>query len=237
MNWRDFLYFSSGERRALTLLAILIVIAWLLLILTDKQKERTTSSEIIVADTLLVRQNDSLTLEPDSSTASTQSVLKKVGEVVLRKEMVSPRKKATYPRVEKYPDGTLVELNSADTTMLKKVPGIGSSFSNRIVKYRQLLGGFYTVSQLGEVYGIDEDRYKALEKWFTVNPQSIRKRSINSMTPDSLYRHPYINARQAKAILNLRRQKGKLTGWDNLHLLEEFTESDLTRIKPYLSFE
>ena len=64
-----------------------------------------------------------------------------------------------FQKQEKYPEGTIVELNGADTTTLKKIPGIGSSFARRITKYRELLGGFHHIEQLAEVYGIDEERY------------------------------------------------------------------------------
>ena len=143
----------------------------------------------------------------------------------------------TYTRVEKLAEGSIVELNTADTTLLKKVPGIGSAFANRIVNYRTVLRGFHSVTQLSEVYGIDEERYVALFPWFTADPSFIHKIEINKIPQDSLQRHPYISYAQARVIMQLRRQKGKLAGWENLQLLNEFTENDKTRLQPYLSFE
>lgn len=88
----------------------------------------------------------------------------------------------SYPKAEKWPQGTVVELNSADTTALKMVPGIGSVFAKRIIKYRDLLGGFYSVEQLGEVYGIDEDRYEAMKSWFSVDPSVISHLFVNQLS-------------------------------------------------------
>ncbi|MDO4755664.1 MAG: helix-hairpin-helix domain-containing protein [Parabacteroides sp.] len=136
----------------------------------------------------------------------------------------------------KYPQGTVVELNTADTTTLKKVPGIGSTFARRIIKYRELLGGFYAVSQLAEVYGIDAERYASLAPWFRVDTSYIRPLSINTLPFASLLRHPYLDYPQVKVIVQLRKQKGSLSGWENLQLLEEFTETDRIRLTPYLSF-
>lgn len=142
-----------------------------------------------------------------------------------------------YPRAEKYAEGTVVELNAADTTTLKKVPGIGSSFAKRIVGYRNLLGGYYSVTQLAEVYGVDEDKYEALIPWFKADPALINKLNVNTVSLDSLNRHPYVDYRQAKIITQLRRQKGKLEGWQNLRLLEEFSDFDAERLQHYFSFD
>lgn len=142
-----------------------------------------------------------------------------------------------YTRTEKYAPGTLVELNTADTMILKKVPGIGSTFARRIVKYRQLLGGFYDVGQLAEVYGIDEERYQALAPWFVADTLRIRRLEVNTLPASALRKHPYISYRQAKAIEQLRIQKSRLSGWENLQLIEEFTDTDKKRLTPYLSFK
>lgn len=238
MNWRDFLYFSKGERRALIILLLLIVSAWLTLMLIDKDHK----DEVVVQGTLL-SSSDSINQPqsyPDTILPRQQEKeTRKISSLIVREKPLQTNKRysSSSSRIEKFKPGTIVELNTADTTILKKVPGIGSAFSNRIIKYRALLGGFYSVGQLGEVYGIDADRYVALEPWFVANPELISRRSINSLPADSLYRHPYISSHQARAIIKLRQQKGSLSGWDNLILLDEFTTEDIERISYYFSFE
>ena len=135
-----------------------------------------------------------------------------------------------------FPKGTVIELNQADTLTLRKIPGIGSTFARRIVSYRELLGGFYTVEQLAEVYGIDEDRYNALYPWFKTDTTCIQPLRINHLSFKELLRHPYLNTSQVRQIERLRR-KAPLSGWNNLILLEEFTDLDHQRLQPYLSFE
>ena len=137
---------------------------------------------------------------------------------------------------EKFPVGTIVELNQADTLTLKKIPGIGSTFARRIVGYRELLGGFYTVEQLAEVYGIDEERYNSLSPWFKVDTTRIRPLRVNQLSYKELLRHPYLNASQVRQLDRLRR-KAPLQSWNDFILLEEFSSVDYQRLRPYLSFE
>ena len=73
------------------------------------------------------------------------------------------------PRQEKFPEGIRVELNTADTATLKKIPGIGSYYARRIVDYRNRLGGFVSVAQLKEMGELPEN----IGRWFTVSPAYI----------------------------------------------------------------
>lgn len=75
------------------------------------------------------------------------------------------------------------------------------------MKYRELLGGFYDVSQLAEVYGIDEERYQALAPWFIADTLHVRRLEVNALPAAALRKHPYLDYRQAKAIEQLRKQK------------------------------
>jgi DNA uptake protein ComE-like DNA-binding protein len=268
MSWRDFFYFSKGERRALIILLFLITIAGILLILNDKSDQLDTSvaehtdynatenvqnpvnsssvssveRSFVSADTNhslpKKKLNDSSPVKMKDSAGETSAVVKNEKETVSeRVKRITSYSRPSYTRTEKFEKGTVVELNMADTTVLKKVPGIGSAYARRIVNYRNLLGGYYSVMQLSEVYGIDEDRYNALASWFTADPSLISKLSVNELSQDSLRRHPYINYNQAKIIIQLRQRNGKLTGWENLQLLNEFADYDKIRLQHYLSFE
>lgn len=244
MNWRDLLYFSKGERRALTLLLCLITTSWIILLLTDNKAEPAEPATNNYMGTPTPAQKPQKIVAKTAKPANTKISPSEGGKsFVPTKQKFHPdetkktSRKTTFPKAEKYPVGTVVELNAADTTILKKVPGIGSTFARRIVKYRELLGGFYSVAQLSEVYGIDEERYNTMKSWFSVDISKIRHLSVHEMSIKELCKHPYINYKQARIIEQLRKQKGKLSGWENLQLLEEFTETDKERLTPYLSFE
>lgn len=133
----------------------------------------------------------------------------------------------------KYPEGTLVDLNEADTTELKKIPGIGSGIARAIVAYRNHLGGFYERTQLKEVKYINED----MLKWFKLGNSPIHRINANKAGLDKLRAHPYMNFYQAKVIIEYRRKKGKLKSLSQLSLYEEFTEKDLERLSHYLAFD
>ena len=241
MNWRDLLYFSKGERSALTLLLCLIVASWIILLLTDEKTDYTPVNNNRLSEPVKTAQNIPVN-SPDPEKVKTPASGRKNNSSREKNKFHSGETKntserRTFPKTEKYPVGTVVELNTADTTILKKVPGIGSTFARRIIKYRELLGGFFTVEQLREVYGLDEERYNAMKSWFSADMSLICPLEIHKISFKELCKHPYINYQQARIIEQLRKQKGKLSGWENLQLLEEFTETDKERLTPYLSFE
>ncbi|WP_302560687.1 ComEA family DNA-binding protein [Phocaeicola sartorii] len=160
----------------------------------------------------------------------------RIAEVFRRKQdtlhAVKKMRKDTLA-VYKYPEGTLVDLNEADTTELKKIPGIGSGIARMIVAYRNRLGGFYDTAQLKEVDYVNED----MLKWFKLENSSIHRINANKAGLDKLRSHPYMNFYKAKVIMEYRRKKGKLKSLSQLSLYEEFTEKDLERLSYYLTFD
>lgn len=135
--------------------------------------------------------------------------------------------------VVKFDEGTVVDINTADTAVLMKVPKIGSGISKMIVAYRNRLGGFYDVRQLYEVEFVDS----AMIKWFKVDTGVFRKLKVNSDGIDVLRNHPYMDFYKAKAIVEFRRKRGKIEGLSQISMFEEFSEKDLERLKHYFSFE
>lgn len=132
----------------------------------------------------------------------------------------------------KFPEGTIVDLNSSDTTVLKKVPGIGSGIASLIVNYRNRLGGFCNVNQLKEVEYVTP----GMLHWFKADSTNIRKINVNKVGLDQLRFHPYMNFYKAKVILEHRKKRGPIHNLQELSLYEEFTENDLKRLAPYLEF-
>lgn len=234
-DWRDLFYFSKSERRALTLLSFLILGAWFLLWFTEPEEE--SLSLTVVAP---VSRTDSVPKSKPQDTVRNipRTVPKSRSSYSEKRQFQKPfTSSSKHSRSQKFPTGTQVELNQADSLTLQKVPGIGPVFSRRIIKYRDLLGGFYTVHQLAEVYGIDADKYAALEPWFTVDTALIRPLNVNQADYRTLIRHPYLNKQQTKILLRLIERKGKLQGWEELRLLDEFPPGEIERLRYYLSFE
>lgn len=147
----------------------------------------------------------------------------------------SPRLYTPPPPIEsfKYTAGTTLELNKADTTELKKIPGIGSGIARLIVGYRERLGGFYRIEQLEEIHL----NVESLRPWFSIDPTLIQRIPANRTGVERLRAHPYLNFYQAKAIVEYRRKKGNLTDLKPFTLYEEFAPEELEQIALYLSFE
>ena len=128
--------------------------------------------------------------------------------------------------------GESVDLNTADTTLLQRVPGIGSYFARQIVNYRNRLGGFYSSRQLLE---IDDFPQQALP--FFKASGTPNKLNVNQLTLNELKRHPYLNYYQARAIVDYRRLRGPLKSLDDLRLLRDFTPADMERLSHYAAFQ
>ncbi len=141
-----------------------------------------------------------------------------------------PRDTALYP--VKLKPGEHVSVNTADTTQLKKVPGIGSGYALAIVRQRERLGGFATKAQLAEIPGLPPEALPYL----SVDGGSVRKLNLNKLTYSQLRQHPYINHYQARDIVDCRRLRGPLRSLAELRLLKSFTPADIERLKPYVEF-
>lgn len=156
---------------------------------------------------------------------------KPAAEVYGRTDAVrSGRDTLRYP--VKLQPGQYVTLDDADTASLRKVPGIGRYYASRIVRYRNDLGGYVSVSQLSEIEGIPE----AALSYFRVTGGAVRKLNLNRLTLNELKHHPYINFYQARRIIDYRRLKGPLHGIDDLRLLKDFSQRDIERLRPYVEF-
>lgn len=113
-----------------------------------------------------------------------------------------------------------VELNAADTNDITCIPQFGSKRAWKIVEYRTQLGGFYSVSQLKEIYILQNINLDYAQKYFYVDRKKIHKININTCDYKTLASHPYFDSYLAKTILNYRRQHGKI---NNMKELVEIT--------------
>ena len=128
---------------------------------------------------------------------------------------------------------TKVDVNTADTAMLRRIPGVGAKISEAIVRYREKVGGFYSVEQLREIKMVSPE----LLEWMEVSSPNVQKIPVNEASFQALNSHPYISYEQTKALLQYIRLYGKVK--DEQALLETgiFTKEDVERLKPYLVYE
>lgn len=140
--------------------------------------------------------------------------------------IITPR----YP--VKLSEGEMIDLATADTTTLRRIPGIGPYFARRIIDYGQRLGGYVSVEQLDEI----DDFPQEAKQYITISNPTTRKLNINSLSLNELRRHPYINYYQARAIIDYRRQYGPIGNLYDLHLLPDFPEEAIQRLLPYVEY-
>ena len=142
----------------------------------------------------------------------------------------TPKDSLRYP--VKLSVGEHIALNTADTTTLKRVPGIGSGYARAIVNYRNRLGGYVDVNQLLDIKGIPPE---ALQ-YIVLGNSDVKKLDVNHLSLNQLKQHPYLNFYQARALVESRRLHGPLRSAADLRLISDFTEADIKRLIPYLQF-
>lgn len=243
MRWKDFLYYQQGEKIAVIILLFLILIA---LIFNAVLTHRNSNSIILAHNDSLIQDFERFRLslkELDKEEVDGSQPEKGRSKVTSGKSFAKydnsgesqPKSDRAFVKSEKLAPGETISLNETDTALWKMIPGIGSSFASRIVKYRNSLGGFVSKDQLREVYGIDNEMYSRISP-FLIEDSNYKKLLINKMEFKELLSHPYLNYKQVQAIVNLRKKKGNILSVNELAILNEFTSEDIDKIAAYLEF-
>jgi competence protein ComEA len=233
MEWKDYFFFTKQERRGvLALLSIILILVCIKLcssyVLAQYQNDN------IEPELNAIQQFDSVRYANEDSTAKKDHIItvEKTNNNNQKVYNYKPYKKKSYVHLS-------IELNSADTTELKSLRGIGSGFARRIVKFRDKLGGFYCKEQLLEVYGLDENIFNLIKDGVLVDVSTIKKMKVNELSIKELKNHPYISYYQALAIVNARdaNTDKRLNSADEIAISNDITADDIERITHYISFE
>ena len=143
-----------------------------------------------------------------------------------------PPRGEVWSKAVKLTPGQTIDINTADTTQLKMIPGIASKRAARILAYRKALGGFVSIEQAMEATEMPD----SVLKYMTLSSLPVQKINVNKLSVQHLMKHPYLNFYQAKAINEYRRNKGELHSIEELSGLEGFRPSDIDRLKSYVEF-
>lgn len=152
--------------------------------------------------------------------------------------------KETYPEKKQYENRvyqktehltTAVDINIADTTELIALPGIGSKLSQRIVGFRDKLGGFYKVDQIGETYGLPDSVFQKIKSRFILKTVSVHQININTAAIDEMKTHPYLRYAIANAIVQYRTQHGNFSTVEELKKIMLVTDDIFNKAAPYLT--
>jgi DNA uptake protein ComE-like DNA-binding protein len=246
--WKDFFYFSRRERQGI--LFLLVFIAGIFIgkfVFSSSEPEMLKESELAEESASFVDSSETpeSTYIPSYEQKQTKPRENKYNPPPQREKRTYyvqerdtiVRPVHIYPKIEKLSKGETIELNTADSVSLRKLPGIGPAFARRILTYKKELGGYHRIEQLQEVREMYEELYEQIVPYLTLNPNEIVRIPVNTASLDQLKNHPYIGFYKALAIIEIRKKKGRLEGIDDLKLLEEFSSDDWIRIEPYLEFQ
>ena len=159
------------------------------------------------------------------------------GETTATKDY--PSKTATDPSTPKSYTSrySIVDINTTDTTLLIALPGIGSKLAARIINFRDKLGGFYALSQVGETFGLPDSTFQKIKQYLKLETTSIRKININTATVDELKSHPYIRYALANPIIAYRNEHGPFAKVEDIKKVMAVTDEIYNKIAPYLSIQ
>lgn len=128
----------------------------------------------------------------------------------------------------------VVDVNAADTTAFIALPGIGSKLAARIVAFREKLGGFYKIEQVGETFGLADSVFQKIKHKLAVGSATVKKLNINTDPLDQLKLHPYLRYNLANAIVQYRQQHGNFRTLSDLKNIMAISPEIYTKVLPYL---
>ena len=132
---------------------------------------------------------------------------------------------------------SVIDVNTADTTAFISLPGIGSKLAARIITFREKLGGFYSVEQVGETYGLQDSTFQKIKQWLKLDNASVKKININTATIDEMKAHPYIKYNLANPIVVYRNEHGSFSKIEDIKKVMVVTDEIYKKIEPYLSLQ
>ena len=152
------------------------------------------------------------------------------------KEYVSiPKPKTTEPITQKPITLTqIIELNQADSLVLISIKGIGPFYAKQILKYSNELGGFYSYNQFSEIWGLEKLDIEKFKQQTILDTLYIRKINVNAIELEQLKMHPYLNYKQAKMIVNYRKQHGDFKEIKDIQKIRPISPEIFRKIAPYL---
>lgn len=133
-------------------------------------------------------------------------------------------------------DFAAIDINSADSTLLVSISGIGPFYAKQIIKYRTLLGGFVAKNQLLELWKFDSLKLVDVQNDILIDQLKVNKININVCTPKEL-KHPYLNWNIANAVCNYRNKHGRYRAIGDIKKTDLIDDETFKKIKPYLTVE
>lgn len=154
----------------------------------------------------------------------------------LQERAISPRHRDTAGSVVARPEAARsrqLSINAADSVAWLGLRGIGEKLAGRIVNFRNKLGGFHSLEQVGEVYGLKDSVFQQIKTNLVLDPIPVRQLSINSASLEELAAHPYIRYNIARAIVVYRQEHGAFRSVEELSVIHLIGAEQLEKLRPY----
>lgn len=129
-----------------------------------------------------------------------------------------------------------VNVNSCTPTDLMTISGLGTGYSERIIKYRDILGGYASVEQLKEVNGMTDSLYEAIKPYMLIDQTQIKTIAVNDATEEDLKKHPYFR-KIAKYVVAYRQEIGGFHQIEDFRQVPLINEEIYRKIVPYLNIQ
>ena len=129
-----------------------------------------------------------------------------------------------------------IDINRANVEEWQTLRGIGPGYAKRIVKFRDMLGGFSSVAQVGETFGLPDSVYQKIESQLALSPV-YRMLNVNTAPEEELALHPYLSDRQARTLALYRQNHGPFAGVEDLKKIRAIPDTTIQKLLPYLSYE
>lgn len=150
------------------------------------------------------------------------------------KDITTIEYKIEYPIKKDYQP---IDINDADSGSFVRLPGIGARLSQRIINYREKLGGFYSADQVAETFGLPDSTYRKIRPSLNIGEKPVNQININTATLDELKAHPYIRYHLANSIVQYRQQHGIYGSIGDIRHIMLVNDSIYKKVSPYLAVE
>lgn len=147
----------------------------------------------------------------------------------------TPYSRSPSPATPPAPSPGLIDVNAVDIAALTQLPGIGEYRAKRILKFRDLLGGFVSVEQVGTTYSLPDSTFRRIQPYLITGPL-LRQIDINRVDAEELGRHPYVKAKLARTLVRYRDIHGPYAGAADLEKVRALSAENRARLLPYLNF-
>lgn len=132
----------------------------------------------------------------------------------------------------------LIDINKSTVADWKLLPEIGDVRAERILFFREKLGGFASVEQVAEARGLPDSVFQIIQNHLFFDAPIFKKINLNTANFEDLNAHPYLDRRSAQLILAYRSQHGNFKSADEISKIGAFRDAAwLKKVLPYLTAE